>query len=239
MTTLRLPRFDPVLHLVAQVGGALDAPRPGVGAPGPGVAHAHVAGAHQHGRLTGGRLGIGHWALKGVTGRGVLADVAGHLAARGEPYDPPARTAISPELLRETLAGQGTEVRPGDVLLVRTGWIGRYPGADRAGRTAIRDGGAFTGLAPSDAMAGYLWDSGFSAVAVDNPAVEVAPRDPGRPTPHARLLPLLGFALGEFFTFEDLARATRADGRWSCLFVSVPLHLPGGVGSPGNAIALR
>ncbi len=197
-----------------------------------GVPADQVAGA-------GTRLGIGHWAATGLTGRGVLADVAGHLEREGVGHDPSRHHEITPELLRETLAAQGTAVRAGDVLLVRTGFIGAYLRASRARRTAIRDSGAFTGLSAAEEMAEYLWDGGFAAVAVDNPAVEAAPRDPAGVSLHARLIPALGFALGEFFTFERLATAARADGRYSCLFVSVPLNLPGGVGSPANALAIR
>jgi kynurenine formamidase len=177
----------------------------------------------------GDRLGIGHWAATGITGRAVLADL--------DLPDPFTRQAITPEDLRSALAG--AEVRFGDVLLVRTGFLGAFLALDHDRRTAVRDAGAAAGLAASEAMAEYLWDSGFAAVAVDNPAVEVAPRDPAAPPLHARLIPMLGFALGEFFALDELAAVSRADGRHSCLLVSVPLNLPGGVGSPANAVALR
>jgi hypothetical protein len=73
----------------------------------------------------------------------------------------------------------------------------------------------------------------------DNPAVEVVPGDPEAGSLHRRLIPLLGFPLGEFFVLDGLAQACAQDGRYTCLFVGVPLNLPGGVGSPGNAIAIR
>jgi hypothetical protein len=50
---------------------------------------------------------------------------------------------------------------------------------------------------------------------------------------------MLGFALAELLDLEDLARACAADGRWEFLFVAAPMHLPGGVGSPANAVAIR
>jgi hypothetical protein len=55
---------------------------------------------------------------------------------------------------------------------------------------------------------------------------------------HRRLIPGLGFAVGELFDFRELGRACQARGRWDFLFVSVPLNIPGGVGSPGNAVAV-
>jgi len=41
------------------------------------------------------------------------------------------------------------------------------------------------------------------------------------------------------FDLDRLAEACRADGRWTFFFVAAPLNLPGGIGSPGNAVAIR
>jgi hypothetical protein len=41
------------------------------------------------------------------------------------------------------------------------------------------------------------------------------------------------------FDLEALARRCRAERRWTFFFVAAPLKLPGGIGSPGNAIAIR
>ncbi|MEO5902224.1 MAG: cyclase family protein, partial [Ilumatobacteraceae bacterium] len=78
-----------------------------------------------------------------------------------------------------------------------------------------------------------------AAVCCDNPAVEVVPGDPAVGSLHRRLLPTLGTTLGEMFDLDRLATACRADGRWTFFFVAAPLHLPGGLGSPGNAVAIR
>jgi kynurenine formamidase len=88
-------------------------------------------------------------------------------------------------------------------------------------------------------MAEFLWDSGVVAIAADNPAVEVVPGSREAGSLHRRLIPLLGFVLGELFDLERLAADCAADRRYTCLFVGVPLHLPGGVGSPGNALAIK
>jgi kynurenine formamidase len=146
---------------------------------------------------------------------------------------------VSAELIAAALADQATESRPGDILLVRTGYMGAYLDADLETRTAMRTTVTTPGLSAEEDMAEYLWDGRFAAVAVDNPGVEVLPRDLSRPFLHTRLLPMLGFPLGEFFVFEELAAACRRDGRYSCFLCSVPLHLPRGVGSPANAVALR
>lgn len=98
---------------------------------------------------------------------------------------------------------------------------------------------AYAGLAAGEEMARFLWNSQVSAVVCDNPGAEVAPGSAVVGSLHRRLLPTLGFAIGELFDFEELATRCRIDGRWSFLFTSVPTHIVGGVGSPANAVAIR
>lgn len=57
-------------------------------------------------------------------------------------------------------------------------------------------------------MSAFLWDAGLAALACDNPALEVAPGDPSIGSLHRRLIPLLGFAIGELLDFEELAGGT-------------------------------
>jgi hypothetical protein len=87
-------------------------------------------------------------------------------------------------------------------------------------------------------MSRFLWDSGVAALPSDNPAVEVVPADPATGSLHGRLIPPLGFAIGELFDFGPLARACRLQGRYEFLFTSVPLNVTGAVGSPANAVAI-
>ena len=94
------------------------------------------------------------------------------------------------------------------------------------------------GLAGSAEVAALLWDSGVAAVACDNPAVEVVPADPSDGFLHGRLIPGLGMAIGELFSFGPLAAACARERRHEFLFVSVPLNVTGAIGSPGNAVAV-
>jgi kynurenine formamidase len=196
-----------------------------------------------------GPLGIHHWAERGIVGRGVLADVAWHASpdgpgARPGGYDPFTRVPIRPEDLADVLGAQGTELRPGDILCVRTGWTDKYLALDPGMRAAFADGmqdvSGYTsaGLAGSEDMARFLWDSGVAAVACDNPAVEVTPSDPADGFLHGRLIPGLGMAIGELFSFGALAAACARMRRYEFLFVSVPLNVTGAIGSPGNAVAI-
>ncbi|MTD53182.1 cyclase family protein [Amycolatopsis pithecellobii] len=168
------------------------------------------------------RLGIGHWAQAGIIGRGVLLDLSEEDGV------------IGPGRLARAAADAGVEVLPGDILCVRTGWLERY----RRGDAVAGEQRRWPGLAGSSAMAELLWGWQISAVTADNPALEVAPGRPEDGSLHRRLLPLLGLPIGELFTFDRLAQACRELGRFAFLFVSVPLNLPGGVGSPANAVAV-
>ena len=56
---------------------------------------------------------------------------------------------------------------------------------------------------------------------------------------HRPLLTMLGFALGEMWALEELAADCADDGVYEFLLTAKPLHLPGGAGSPANALAIK
>lgn len=189
----------------------------------------------------GERLGIHHWARRGITGRGVLLDVAGYLTSVHPDYDPFVEQSLPPELLAEVAQAQGVEIRPGDILCVRTGWVERYLALADEERVAYANlqPTTYSGLSAGEEMARFLWNSGIAAVVCDNPGAEVAPGNTSVGSLHRRLLPTLGLVIGELFDLDQLAHAARRDGRWTFLFVSVPIHVVGGLSSPANAIAIR
>ena len=188
------------------------------------------------------RLGIQNWA-SGIIGRGVLVDIAASLAEE-EGYNPFGRFRIEVDHLKAALARQITTLEPGDILCVRTGWMDRYLAMDSDERITYSrlyedvDSRRWAGLSGGEDMSRYLWDSGLSAAVADNPAVEYSPGEPWLGSLHRRLIPCLGFALGELFTLGELAASCAASGVYDFLFVAVPLNVPGGVGSPANAIAI-
>lgn len=200
--------------------------------------------------------GIDAWAERGLVGRAVLADVARWRAADGRPLRPGEPDAITPDDLRATLAAQGTEVEVGDVLLVRTGWLGWYRGLPATTRSELAHGHSNVGLHPGEDTAALLWDLHVAAVAADNPSLEVWPpgalhaddelaairADPARRPElfvHQRIIPLLGMPIGELFDLDALADDCAAEGSWTGLFTSAPLRLRHGVASPPNALVIR
>ncbi len=193
-----------------------------------------------------GRNGIEAWAQRGIAGRGVLLDVSRALAAAGRPLDPGASTALTVEDLELARSEAGLEFRPGDVVLVRTGFVEWYRRQDDAARQAMARPGRLTaaGIEHTEAMARYVWDSGAAAFASDAPALEVWPPDP-RPEAapfgflHNVLIGQFGLAIGELWQLDDLAADCAADGRYEFLLCSAPLNVPGGIGSPANAVAIK
>jgi hypothetical protein len=184
-------------------------------------------------------LGIDHWAEHGIAGRGVLVDVAGWREREGRPLRPFDPEAISVADLAATLASENVVPDVGDIWCVRTRWVGAYRQLDADGRVAYAQEPTFAGLSGGEDMARYVWNAHPAALCCDNPAVEVVPGDPAVGSLHRRLLPTLGLALGEMFDFETLAERCRADGRWTFFFVAAPIKVPGALGSPGNAVAIR
>jgi kynurenine formamidase len=190
----------------------------------------------------GSRLSIHHWADRGIVARFILLDVARFRAGRGESLDPSLGTEIGADELEAVLASTGCEPRQGDIVALRFGWTSWYEGLTRAERETLADNALATpGLAHGEETARWLWDHGFVGAVADVPALEALPVDPSSVERflHHRLIALLGMAVGEMFDLESLATDCAADSVYEGLLVSAPLHNPGGVGSPANAIALK
>jgi Putative cyclase len=193
--------------------------------------------------LAGGpdRLGIHHWARRGIAARGVLLDLARMMAADGTPLDPLEFFPIGAELLQRTAERERVELRHGDVLLVRTGWLEAYLRLSRPERErlALLGRPAAAGLHGDD-VPEFLWDNRIAAVAADNPALEATRAGDSAPLAlHVALIARLGMPLGELWNLDALAADCAADGVYETLLVSAPLNLRGGAGSPANALALK
>lgn len=201
------------------------------------------------------RLGIGAWAKHGVVGRAVLLDIDRSLKRSGRQIDHANAEAFGVDVLDACVAEQNVEIRPGDMLLIRTGWIDYLLNTlDYSGRVGIRENLRSPGLEQSHAVLEWLWDRQISLIAADNAAVESYPPapnsefffdpidDPNGHVPgmiHPQLLALLGFPVGELWNLDELAADCAEDGRYDCLLVVAPMNLPAGVGSPANATAIK
>lgn len=186
----------------------------------------------------GDALGIEHLAARGIAGRGILVDIPAWAEATGRSHVALGPTPIDADMLAAATKHQGVESRRGDILCIRTGWIGAYralPAHARADESVWRQ---FTGLRADEDMARHLWNMHPGAVATDNPGFEWAPGSAEDGFLHRRLQPLLGLVMGELLDFDGLARRCREVGRSEFLFVAVPLPVTGGLSSPANAMAI-
>lgn len=167
----------------------------------------------------------------GPIGRGVLLDLP---RSHDVPWIEPGR-AIMPEDLDKAAHQQGVEIRPGDVLLLRTGWRRLYLEQGRIREVMGREAGL--GMA----CAAWLKAHDVAALACDNWAVEVVPSEErGAMLPlHLVLIRDLGLTIGEMFDLEALAQDCATDGVYEFLFCGPALKFTGGAGSPLNPLAVK
>ncbi|HEY2207060.1 MAG TPA: cyclase family protein [Pseudonocardia sp.] len=172
-------------------------------------------------RSTRGAQRCGAEKLRPSVTRGVLVDL---VAARGGPLE--ASTPIGADELADAYRGAGVQCRPGDAVLLRTGWWDRHLGSPdyfdhEPGLT--------------DDAAGWLAERDVAIVGADNYAVEVQPSAPGSTFPvHLTLLHRHGVPLLENLDLRELAAA----GRTTFLLVVAPLPLAGSTGAPVNPVAV-
>lgn len=175
------------------------------------------------------RLGIETFAEKGIVARGVLVDAA---ASRGIDAIRYEDDPIEPEELEQILTSQGSEVRSGDILVVRTGWWNHF--AETRDHTFGNNGLSWR-------CAKWLHDHEIAAVAADNVNVEGDTMQVEGVFLAMHLLCLrdMGLPLGELWDLTALAADCAQDGRYEFLLVAPPLKVTGGVGSPLNPVAIK
>ena len=156
--------------------------------------------------------------------RGVLVDVARELGVpRLERSHP-----ISREEVQKTLERSGTDLRQGDVVLVRTGQMSVWPDREQMELTA----GSGIDLSAAELFA----DRGVVAVGVDTESCEVVPSTvPGNPHPvHRRLLVEAGIYIIENIDLEPLSARRVTE----FLFIALPLKIRGATASMLRPIAV-
>lgn len=182
--------------------------------------------------------GVHHWAERGITTRGVLLDVSQYMREAGGDEVLSQRFEIDVDMLERARMDAGLAYASGDMLMVNTGWAEWFLGLNQDRRQVVRDTSVFPGLRAVAETFAYLWDNGFCAVVSDVPGLEATPgKKPG--TMHQRVLARLGMPLGELWKLGPLASDCAEDRQFDCLVTSAPMNLPGGVGSPANALAVK
>jgi kynurenine formamidase len=166
-------------------------------------------------------------ATNRIVGRGVLLDAP---RATGRAWLAPG-TALTPDDLDACAAAQRVELRPGDILMVRTGRDAR----DGAPDLDLRVEGA-AGL--SHECLPWLREREVSVLVSDAVHDPLPGRFPACDTPiHAIGIVAMGLWLLDNAHLEELSAACARRSRWECLFVCPVLPIKRATGSPVNPLA--
>ncbi len=146
------------------------------------------------------KCSIHHWSEHGIAGRGVLLDYRSYAHKKGIQYDSYEAHPISYQELYQCGKDQGIDIRPeaqggdikpGDILFVRSGFIESYYSktSEERNQLAVRphhfgpdDGQRYAGVAQEEKMLDWLHDCYFAAVGGDAPAFEAWPSNKGKET---------------------------------------------------------
>ena len=176
---------------------------------------------------SGGRFAaLGIHELPPFAGRGVLLDVPEVLAVEfcegGH--------EITVAELEAAVARQGTPVRPGDAVLVRSGWGAHFDDADLFRGV----GSGVPGVGESGAR--WLADRGAALVGADTLAFECLPAGQGHALlpAHRVMLVERGINIIETMDLDGLA----TDGVHEFAFVLAHLNIVGATGAPARPLAL-
>jgi kynurenine formamidase len=167
-----------------------------------------------------------------IAGRGLLLDVPAALGP-GVCDDAgylPGGYEITVDDLKSTLDTQGTDFRPGDSVLVRSGWGMRFA----EGEAYLGAGSGVPGV--SEAGAEWLASQAPAVVGADTIAFEMLPAGRGHASlpAHRVLLVEAGIPIVETLDLEALAAA----GVYEFMFVLSHLNLVGATGAPVRPLAI-
>ena len=158
----------------------------------------------------------------GIVTRGVLLDVARHWGVDALA----AEDVIGPDELEALAAAKGVQFEAGDAVLIRTGWMTRWDGDQRA----------FHAQQPGINLAAAEWagEQEIALLCSDNSALEWFPvKDDFLPV-HREFLRNQGGYLLEMLNLEAIAAA----GVYEFLFMLAPLNIKLGLGSPVTPLAI-
>jgi kynurenine formamidase len=237
----------PMLHYMSRLS---------LGMPGQPTMNEDFIGLDYHGKLVthvdalchcayGGRLYNDRPTLESVTGFGAtfgaITSMEDGIVSRGVLLDMPRQlgvewiepgTGLVPDQLEAAATSQGVAISQGDVLLVRTGHAIR--------RSKL---GPWN---PDEVSAGvdlscfpWLHARGVAVLGSDaDTDARPSPVEDVHTPAHALALAAMGMPLLDNMHLDRLAQTCAEEGRWEFLFVTAPLRLPGGTGSPINPLAI-
>jgi kynurenine formamidase len=173
-------------------------------------------------------LGIEAFPMDLMLNRAVVLDVARHVAG-GRPDPLPPGFEVTAAHLEQTAKAQSVEVKPGDSLLIRTGW-GQYFGKDNAKFLGEQSPG------PGQDAARWIIDRKVRLAGDDTATFEKRPAAYGKElfSVHMMLLADHGIYIMENANLEPLGDAKVG----VALLVVTPLKIQGASGSPLRVLAI-
>lgn len=180
--------------------------------------------------------GVGPLASRGVVGRGVLVDVARYL---GTEHLEPGYPVHIDELLAAA-ESQKLQIKPHDILLVRTGWLG-YVSKNRAAHGTTLDTFAEPGLRYSKKLVEWFHEMEIVLLGTDNFTNECWRTANERETLalHIALMSRLGILFSEINMLDGLAADCALDGQYDFLYCASPLHIVEASGAPFNPVVIK
>ncbi|KPM38458.1 hypothetical protein AK830_g8091 [Neonectria ditissima] len=180
----------------------------------------------------------------GIIGRGVLVDWYSWAQRNNIHLSPFQTGAVEMSHIQSIIAENNLKFRQADILFLRVGFTSHYDALplDAKRNFPDRKPDGLLGLEATEESLRWIWESGFAAVASDAAGFERGPATGPYNHPdvsiHQWALAGWGLPIGELFDLEELAEKCAARKKWSFFLCSVPLKVPGGVASPGNAVAI-
>lgn len=190
---------------------------------------------------------LNHWHDRGgMVARGVLIDFKKYAQETGRKFDCFNDDKITIEDIETIAKKQGVEFRQGDVIIIRSGFTEELTGISGEEQEKKMGTHRVCGVVGNEASARWFWNKHFSAVAGDMIAFEHIPprKEDGSEGSIAELvlhqyfLSLFGMSIGELWDLKRLSETCEKLGRYSFLLTSVPMNVPGSIGSPPNALAI-
>ena len=183
----------------------------------------------------------------GMVARGVFIDYKRYADENGIKFNPYNDEKITTDDIEKIAKQQGVEFKPGDVLIIRSGFTEGLAGQSDEKQAELMGSHRTCGVTGNVDTAKWHWNKHFAAVAGDMIAYEHIP--PTRPETgedgtiaelvlHQYFLALFGMPIGELWDLKELSETCKKLGRYSFLLTSSPLNYPGSIGSPPNALAL-
>ncbi|MGC5025755.1 cyclase family protein [Tsukamurella sp. DT100] len=172
-------------------------------------------------------------AQRGVVGRGVLLDMA---RFRGKEHLDTAETFDHTDL-EACAAAQGVELRPRDVLLIRTNYLQLFFELG----DAFYEGFCEPGLQYSPELVQWFADNEIPNLVTDTIANEVTTDQNNGValTLHCALMRNLGVVFTEITDLEALAADCAADGVYEFMYTAAPLKIAQGSGAPVNPVVVK